>query len=224
MRRVLVHALPAKKPEALVLVDVAERELDTFMGDEIASAVEKLAAYDSIAAIDVRTLLRTLRFEPGDRRLGELGPPQKTKTINKRGRTLTITTSLLVQGSCGISRPFGDAKKMREYLAGGQLTKLRRRLEADAKSLYAIYQYGRLHGSVRLRWGFVDERSPSPGCTWVHRDEVTLYNLMDQTYQRGVPLEVVVGSAPGWADPWTRLQLAHVEKEQDGWRSWLVDD
>ena len=165
MRRVLVHALPAKKPEALVLVDVAERELDTFMGDEIASAVEKLAAYDSIAAIDVRTLLRTLRFEPGDRRLGELGPPQKTKTINKRGRTLTITTSLLVQGSCGISRPFGDAKKMREYLAGGQLTKLRRRLEADAKSLYAIYQYGRLHGSVRLRWGFVDERFPAP---WVH--------------------------------------------------------
>ena len=67
MRRVLVHTLPAKKPEALVLVDVAERELDTFMGDEIASAVEKLAAYDSIAAIDVRTLLRTLRFEPGDR-------------------------------------------------------------------------------------------------------------------------------------------------------------
>ena len=47
---------------------------------------------------------------------------------------------------------------------------------------------------------------------------------MDQAYQRGVPLEVVVGSAPGWADPWTRLQLAHVEKEQDGWRSWLVDD
>ena len=221
MRRVLVHAFPARKPEALVLVDVAERDLDTFVGDEIASAVEKLAAYDSIAAIDVRTLLRTLRFEPGDRRLGELGPPQKTKTINMRGRTLKITTSLLVQGSCGISRPFGDAKKMRENLAGGKLTKLRRRLEADAKSLYAIYQYGRLHGSVRLRWGFLDEHLPAP---WVHRDEVTLYNLMDQAYQRRVPLEIVVGSAPGWVDPWSRLQLAHVEKEQDGWRSWLVDD
>ena len=195
-----------------MLVDVAERDLNTFVGDEIASAVEKLAGYDIIAAIDVRTLLRTLRFEPGDRRLGELGPPQKTKTINKRGRTLKITTSLLVQGSCGIMRPFGDAKKMREYLAGGQLTKLERRLEADAKSLY---------GSVRLRWGFLDERLPAP---WVHRDEVTLYNLMDQACQRGVPLEIVVGSAPGWADPWSRLQLVQVEREQDGWQSWLVDD
>ena len=214
MRRVLVHGFPARKPEALVLIDVAERDLDIFVGDEIASAVEKLAAYDIIAAIDVRTLLRTLRFEPGDRRLGELGPPQRTKTINMRGRTLNITTSLLVQGSCGISRPFGDAKKMREYLAGGELTKLRRRLEADAKSLYAIYQYGRLHGSVRLRWGFLDEHLPAP---WVHRDEVTLYNLMDQAYQRGVPLQIVVGSAPGWADPWSRLRLVHVEKEQNGW-------
>ena len=221
MRRALVHAFPARKPEALVLVDVAERNIDTFVGDEIASAVQKLAAYDIIAAIDVRTLLRTLRFEPAERRLGELGPPQKTRTINRSGRTLKITTSLLVQGSCGISRPFGDAKKMREYLAGGELTKLRRRLEADAKSLYAIYQYGRLHGTVRLRWGFLDEHLSVP---WAHRDEATLYNLKDQCYQHGVPLEVVVGSAPGWADPWSRAQLAHVEKERDGWRSWLVDD
>ena len=219
MRRVLVHAFPARRPEALVLVDVAERALHTFMGDEIGDGVERLAAYGIIAAIDVRALLRTLRFEPGDRRLGELGPPQKTKTINKSGRKLKITTSLLVQGSCGIRRPFGDEKTMRGYLAGGELTKLRRRLEADAKSLYALYQYGRLHGTVRLRWGFLDERLPAP---WVHRDEVTLYKLMSQSLQRGVPLQVVVGTAPGWGDPWSRAQLAHVEK--DGWRSWLVDD
>ena len=221
MRRVVVHAFPAGKPEAIVLVDVAEREIETFIGDEIARAVEKLAAYDVIAAIDVRKLLRTLRFEPGERRLGELGPPQKTKTINRRGRTLTITTGLLIQGSCGISRPLGDAKKLREHLAGGQLTKLRRRLEADAKSLYAIYQYGLLHGTVRLRWGFLDERLPAP---WAHRDEVVLYKLKSQAYRRGVPLEIVVGTAPGWADPWSRLQLAYVQREPGGWWTWLVDD
>ena len=219
MRRVLIHAFPARKPEALVLVDVAERDLATFMGDEIAGAVEELAGYDLIAAIDVRTLLRTLRFEPADRRLGELGPPQKTRTVNRSGRTLKITMSLLVQGSCGINHPFGDPKKMREYLAAGELTKLRRRLEADAKSLYAIYQYGRLHGTVRLRWGFINELLPAP---WVHRDETKLYDFKRESYERGVPLEVVVGSAPGWADPWSRRQLAHVEK--DGWRLSLVDD
>ena len=221
IRRVLIHAFPAREPQALVLVDVAERALDTFVGDEIGRAVEKLAAYDLIASTAVRTLLRTLRFDPGNRRLGELGPPQKTRTLNRRGRTLKITTGLLVQGSCGISRPFGDETKMREYLAAGELPKLRRRLEADAKSLYAIYQYGRLHGTVRLRWGYLDERLPAP---WVHRDEAKLHNLKDEAYERRVPLQVVVGSAPGWADPWSRLRLAHVMKEPGGWRSWLVDD
>jgi hypothetical protein len=216
---VLLHAFPTNRPEALVLLDVAERQICSFVGDEIASAVESLTGYEIIAAIDVRRLLRTLGFDPGERRLGELGPPQKTMTIDKRGRKLEITTSLLVQGSCGISRPFGDQKKMREYLRDGSLTKLRRRLEADAKSLYAIYQYGRLHGSVRLRWGFLDERLPAP---WVHRDEVRLHNLMDQAHELGVPLEVVVGSAPGWTDPWSRMQQVHVKKEQAGWRSWLV--
>ncbi len=221
MRRVLLHAFPAKQPKALVLVDVAQREVTSFVGDEIAVAVEKLAGYDIIAAIDVRSLLRALDFDPGERRLGELGPTQKTRTLNKRGRTLEITTSLLTQGSCRVSHPFGDEKRLREYLKKDKLTKLRRRLESDAKSLYALYQYGRLHGSVRLSWGLLDEHLPAP---WVHRDEVKLYNLKDRAYERGVPLEVVVGSAPGWGDPWSRSQRAYVEKEPGGWRSWLVDD
>jgi hypothetical protein len=169
----------------------------------------------------VRALLRNLGIEPGERRLGELGPSQKTKQLNKRGRTLKITTSLLVQGSCGIGRPFGDEKVLREYLRSGETTKLRRRLEADAKSLFALYQYGRLHGAVRLRWGFLDQKLPAP---WVHRDEPTLYDLMQRAHALGLPLEVVVGSAPGWADPWSRVELAYVEKDESGWRPWLVDE
>lgn len=221
MSRVLIHAFPAKKPEVLAVVDVGQHDITTFVGDEIPGAVEELSDFDIIAAIDVRRLLRTLGFDPGKRRLGELGPPRKSMTINRRGRTLKITTSLLVQGSCGVSRPFGDPKKMRDYLKAGKLTQLRRRLEADAKSLYALYQYGRLHGCVCLRWGFLDERIPAP---WVHRDEATLSNLKDQAFERDLPLEVVVGSAPGWAEPWSRVEPAYVEKEQNGWRSRLVGE
>jgi hypothetical protein len=221
MRRILIHAFPAKKPEALVLVDVGQREITTFMGEEIAEAKRRLADYDIIAAVGVRALLRVLPFEPDGRRLAELGPPQKTRQLNRRGRALRITTSLLVQGSCGISRPFGDQEVLRKYLREGQSTKLRRRLEADAKSLYALYQYGRLHGAVRLRWGFLDEKIPAP---WVHRDEATLYDLKERAFELQAPLEVVAGSAPGWADPWSRVRRAYVEKEEPGWRSWLVDE
>jgi hypothetical protein len=68
-----------------------------------------------------------------------------------------------VQGSCQISKAFGQDGKLAHYLATGESTKLVRRLEADAKSLYALYEYGRLHGGVLLRWGFLDELIPAPG-------------------------------------------------------------
>lgn len=221
LRRVLLYPFPARNPESVVLIDVCRREIMTFVGQGLAEAVGKLADYDYIAAIDVRAVLRNLGFEPGERRLAELGPPQKTMTLNRRGRTLKITTTLLVQGSCGISRPFADEKVLCRYLREGQRTKLRRRLEADAKSLFALYQYGRTHGAVRLRWGFLDERIPAP---WVHRDEPTLHNLKHEAYDLGVPLEVVVGGAPGWAEPWSRVQRAYAEKDERRWQTWLVDE
>jgi hypothetical protein len=214
MRRVLVHAFPASRPRALALVDVAAREVTSYLGDEITPALRRLNEYDIIGAVGVRALLRELAVDPGQRRLAELGPPQKTRQLNRRGRTLTITTALLVQGSCRISRPFGDERTMRDYLRSGANAKLKRRLEADAKSLYALYQYGRLHGCVRLRWGFLDEMLPAP---WVHRDESTLYHLLKDAHERRMPLEVVAGSAPGWADPWSRAQRAFVAT--DAWHS-----
>ncbi len=212
---------------SLLIVALLERgeptrwEIPTYMGEDITRSKPKLADYDVLAAVDVRALLRALRFEPGERRLAELGPPQKTRQLNERARTLKITTTLLVRGSCGISRPFGDEKALHTYLREGESTKLRRRLEADARSLYALYQYGRLHGAVRLRWGFLDERLPAP---WVHRDEHTLYHLMKRAYEIPAPLEVVVGSAPSWADPWSRVRRAYVEQDEGGWRFWLVDE
>src|SRR3970282_1483873 len=50
MRRIVIHAFPAKKPEALVLVDVGRRDVTTLVGDEVAEVGEKLAGYDIIAA------------------------------------------------------------------------------------------------------------------------------------------------------------------------------
>jgi hypothetical protein len=221
MRRVIIHGFPVDKPEAVVLLDVGRREISTFLGKDVAEATRRLLDYDFLLGVDVRALLRSLSLDAAERRLGDLGPPQKTKQLNKRGRTLRITLDLLVQGSCGIGRPFARPEVLREYLHRRDAAKLRRRLESDAKSLFAFYQYGCLHGAVRLRWGFLDEMIPAP---WHHRDEPTIYHLMQRALALGLPLEVVIGSAPGWADPWSRVQRAHVMKEEGGWRPWLVDE
>ena len=220
LTRALLVTFPLEAPRAAVLLDVGEHTITTYSEDELQGLRQRLAAYEVLGGIDIRARLRSLDVDPGERRLAELGPPQKTKTLNRRGRALAITTALLVQGSCGISKPFGEKERLAGYLASGDLTKLRRRLEADAKSLYALYEYGRLHGSVRLRWGFLDERIPAP---WVHRDEPVLHDLAKAALEIGVPLEIVTGSAPGWEDPWSRARLAHVEPAGNGWQQ-LLDD
>jgi len=221
LRRVLVHTFPADAPTAVVLLDVAGRAIETFLKEGLDSARERISEYDFIGAVDVRMMLRLLGIDPGERRLAELGPPQKSKVLNKRGRTLKLTTAMLVQGSCGIARPFGDPRKMAAYLLSGQTTRFRRRLEADVKSLFALYEYGRLHGAVRLRWGFLDEMIPAP---WRHRDETWFYHLKQQAQERGEALEVVTGGAPGWTDPWARARRCNVERDADGYRLTLLDE
>jgi len=76
LRRVIVHAFPSTSPEAVVLVDVASRELTTLVGNERAAAASRILAYDVITGVDIRAVLRELGADPGDRRLAELGPPQ----------------------------------------------------------------------------------------------------------------------------------------------------
>jgi hypothetical protein len=221
LSRVVVHGFPASDPQAVVLVDVGARRISTFLGPELGAGIGKLAGFQVIAAVEVRGLLRALGFEPGERRLAELGPPQRTMRLNRQGRTLKITTEMLIRGSCGISSPLGEASRLGAYLKAGQLTRLRRRLEADAKSLFAYYQYGRLHGAVRLRWGFLDEMIPAP---WVHRDEIGLGDLKRRAHDHGQVLEIVTGSAPGWGEPWARARPCWVVKDRRGWGLVLVDE
>ncbi len=214
MSRVIVHGFPTDNPQVLTLLDVGEHEIKTYTKDTIAEGAKRLADYDIIAGVDVRKLMRVLKFDASAKRLGELGPPQKTMSLNRQGRTLKITLDLIVSGTCGLSRPFGAKKTMMGYLKENKATKLRRRMESDVKALYALYQYGRLHGCSRLRWGFLDELLNAP---WAAVHDGRLNRIGQQAFQVNAPLEVVVGNAPGWEDPWARGQIVTVELDGHGW-------
>ncbi|MEM6275094.1 MAG: hypothetical protein AAF735_07630 [Myxococcota bacterium] len=220
LRRVIVVSLPLKSARAVTVLDVSSREIMTFFDTEIDKARERMLEYDIIGGVQVREVVRRLGAAPEHLRLDELGPPQKTVTVNTRGRSIKITTEMLIQSSCGIRRPFGDPTKMANDLAKGDLKRLRARLEADAKSLFALFNYGRLHGGVRLRWGSVDRMFPAP---WLHRDEESFYELIRRAFDSNLPMEVVSGSAPGWDEPWARSQLCHVMPDAP-YRPVLVDE
>lgn len=48
--------------------------------------------------------------------------------------------------------------------------------------------------------------------------------FLKEAHTRGVPLDVVAGSAPGWTDPWSRVRRAFPATDAWGWPSRLVDE
>ncbi|MEW6752846.1 MAG: cupin domain-containing protein [Candidatus Latescibacterota bacterium] len=108
LRRVLLRAYPPEAPEIVAVLEVSEHRLETLeAGDP--RVLARLEAADVVAGLEVRPLLRALGHDSGAQRLYELGPPQKTRRLDRSGRILRITTELLIRGSCGISRPLAVA-------------------------------------------------------------------------------------------------------------------
>ncbi|MGH7896952.1 MAG: hypothetical protein ACREQQ_03320, partial [Candidatus Binatia bacterium] len=64
-----------------------------------------------------------------------------------------------------------------------------------------------LHGCVRLRWGFLDEVL---GVDWTLPGEPRLYEVLKRAVEEGVEVDLVVGAAPGWSDPWARARRARI--------------
>ena len=204
LRRGVLRAVPeAEAPQAISLLDVGTRSIRTFVGSELAAVAGVLADLDLLAGLRVRETLHGLGLDPDRWRLVDLKPPQKSRRINRRGRTLAITPELLISSTTGISRPLGEPARVAQYLAGGETGKLTRRLESDVKALHAFYRYGLLHHCVRLSWGFLDEMLP---VDWALPGEPYLHEILEGAKAAGAPVDLVVGSAPGWADPWSRAR------------------
>ena len=208
LRRAILRVVPGPEhPQAIALLDVSARSIRTLIGDSTAAIQEALFGFDLLAGLQIRETLHGLCSDPDRWRLVDLNPPRKKRRLNRAGRTLTITPELLIWGTTGISRPLGDPEKVAQYLASGDVRRLTRRLESDAKALHALYSYGILHNGVRLRWGFLDEIL---GVDWAVPGDAHLYDMLKKARQASVPVDLVVGSAPGWADPWSRARRVDV--------------
>jgi hypothetical protein len=190
-----------------VVLDLSERTIKTFLGEQRGELQQVLAEYDWLAGLSIRATLTGLGLDAERFRLAELSPAQKTRTLNRQGRKLTITPELVIASTTGISRPLGDPQKIAQYLAERQDTKLARRLESTAKALHAFYQQGALHGAVRLRWGFVDELL---SLGWDNRGEQSLRQTLKQACEAGACVDIVIGAVPGWEDPWARARRVAV--------------
>ena len=202
LRRAVIYGFFDRNLLAAAVLDCEKRLISTYVGDELQQLPRNLQQFNLLAGLNVREILHGFALEALSWRIIDLGPPQKTRTINKSGRLLHIDIEMLISASVQISRPLGDPQKILSYLQNGEDTKLRRRLEANVKSLYAFYNFTRLHGVARLRWGFLDECLASP--SWRIPGDISLYSIAKEAQETNTPVDIVCGSAPGWADPWSR--------------------
>jgi hypothetical protein len=208
LRHAVVHAVPAPDdPQAAVLLNVEQRTMRTYASGGFGELKDALQGFQVLAGLHIRTLLGALGLEADRWHLADLKPPKKTMRLNRAGRLLQITPDLLITSTTGISRPLGDPGRVAEYLAKGETGKLARRLESDAKALYAFYRFGAMHGYVRLRWGFIDDFL---GVDFSAPGEPRLYDLLKQAIDSGTPIDIVTGNAPGWAEPWSRARRVQV--------------
>ncbi len=199
LRRLVVRAYPEEgMPQALSVLDIAAHAITTVISASIPEMAALLERADLIVGLEPDRTLAALGFE---RRSVDLTRHARTRRLNRRGRTLHITTAQLISASVGISRPLYVASTMRGYLAECRETALRRRLESDVKALAAFYRYGRLHGGVRLRWGFLDE---SKLVEWPGSPGDSLHAIVASARAIDAPIDIVTGSAPGWTEPWSR--------------------
>lgn len=208
LRRALVRTVPTPdSPAAGVLLDIGTREIRTYQREALPELTAALAGYNFVVGLSVGETLHGLGVDPEVRRVVDLDPPQKTRRLNRAGRLLRITPEMLITATTRISRPLGDRRKYAEYLRNGETTKLVRRLESDAKALYAFHRYGALHNCVLLRWGFLDEVL---GVEWGHPGDESLHGMLRRAHEKGREVDLVLGWAPAWGDPWGRAVRARI--------------
>ncbi len=72
----------------------------------------------------------------------------------------------------------------------------------DLKALWRLYECGCLHGFVRLKWGFLDQLLYVSSWRVGHLPK--LWDVLPEAARTREILEVVLGSPPGWEEPWSR--------------------
>ncbi len=208
LRRAVLHAcIVDGTPVAVTVLDASEHTLQTVTGAQLADLDQRLADFDVIAAPDVRTLLASLRVETGRLRLVDLARHPRTVQLNRAGRKLTLTTARLIGWSTGLGRAAPDPRRLARLAHDGVTGKLLRRLESEAKALFAFYRYGVAHRGLRVHWGFLDEIVP---VEWAEDGDRYIGGIFAEALDQRRAVDVVTRSAPGWEDPWSRAWRVEV--------------
>jgi len=198
-RRALVHVVTLDGlPRAAAVIDAGTRDQRLFLDTSIGDLSAYLDAFDFLAGVDIRSSLRSVGAEPDRWWLAELRPTQRTFRPSDQ-RAVTVDLPAIVRATTGASGVPADVAVWKRALAGRSASRVASRLEAEAQALFALYQFGALHGGVRVRRRPDERLLP---VSWSLRGDPDFEAFARTSIRRWVPVDVVVGPATGLSDPW----------------------
>jgi hypothetical protein len=171
-----------------------------------------LDAFDFLAGVDLRPSLRSIGLDPDRWWLAELRPTQRTLRPSDQG-AVAVSLPAIIQATTGRSRVPAEANAWRPLLVARSTTRLAARLEQEAQALFALYEYGALHGGVRLRRRPGDRLVP---VAWSLRGDAGFEDVVSASIRHWLPVEIVVGPSTVLADPWAgAATVTIIERDRD---------
>lgn len=198
-RRALVHIITVDGlPRAAAVIDAETHAQRLFLDALMVDLPACLDAFDFLAGVDVRSSLRSVGVEPDRWWLAELRPVQRTFRPSDQ-RAVAVDLPAIVRATAGAGGVPADLAVWKRLLAGRSASRLASRLEVEAQALFALYQFGALHGGVRVRRRPDERLLP---VSWSLRGDPDFEAFVRASIRRWVPVDIVVGPATSLADPW----------------------
>jgi len=207
-RRALVHIVSAgTAPVAAALIDLTTRGVQTFVGDDRSILAARLEAFDFLAGVDLRSSLRALGLDPERWFLAELRPVQRTFRPAERAAPVSVTLPAALEATTGVARVPADAATWARRLDSKRRHDVAGTIADEARTLCHFFEYGALHGGVRLRSKRDDRLLPAD---WGLRGDPDLHSMLDAAVRAFADIDAVIGAPPDVADPWKHAIRAAV--------------
>jgi Plasmid pRiA4b ORF-3-like protein len=200
VRRAVVHVVASEDgvPRAAAVVDTAAREQRLFIGEALSELPAHLEAFDFLAGVDLRPSLRSLGLDPDRWWLAELRPTQRTFRPSDR-EAVAVRLPAVVQATTDKARVPADPRAWKSLFAARSTRRVEARLAEEAQALFALFQYGALHGGVRVRRRAGERLMP---VAWSMRGDAQFGDIIDAATRHWLPVQIVVGRSADLADPW----------------------
>jgi hypothetical protein len=206
-RRALLHMVPPGQPaRAAVVIDLHDRAAQVFAGEDLPMLAARLGEFDFLAGVDLRISLRAIGLDPERWLLAELRPVQRTFRPADRSK-VPVTLPAVVQATTGVERVPADAATWGRLLDPKRPHDVAERLAAEARVLCLLYQYGALHGGVRVRARPGDRLVP---VEWGLRGDPDMYTVLDAAMRASAHVDLVMGAHPESGEPWTHAVRAGI--------------